>query len=128
MNSATRTSVYIVDDSPAIRSRLTEMLSRMDQVTVVGEAGSARDAVEAILRLRPHSVLLDLNLLGVSGMEVLRAVHERAPEVEFIVLTNHSEPQYRRACTAAGARYFLDKTSEFDRVPDVIAKIAALRH
>jgi DNA-binding NarL/FixJ family response regulator len=128
MHTATPTLVYIVEDSPAIRARLTEMLSRIDTVTVVGEAASAREAVTAILRLRPHSVLLDLNLLGASGMEVLRAVHARAPEIEFVVLTNKAEPQYRRACAAAGARYFLDKTREFERVPDVIAEIAALRH
>ena len=46
----------------------------------------------------------------------------------FVVLSNHSEPQYRRACAKAGARYFLDKSTEFDCVRTVIAEIAAQHH
>ncbi len=118
--------VFIVDDSAAIRARLAEMLAPLGDIEVAGEAGSASAAVEAILQQRPDAVLLDLNLFGRSGIDVLRAVHPRAPGIAFIVLTNHAEPQYRKACAAAGARYFLDKTREFDRVPAVLAEIAAL--
>jgi DNA-binding NarL/FixJ family response regulator len=120
--------VYIVDDSPAIRARLSEMLGRIDGVQIVGQAGAAAQAVVDILSLRPDSVLLDLNLDGASGIQVLKAVHPQAPEIVFVVLTNHSEPQYRRACERAGASYFLDKSTEFDRVPGVIAGIASLQH
>jgi DNA-binding NarL/FixJ family response regulator len=73
-------------------------------------------------------VLLDLNLNGVSGLQLLNTVRPQAPEVVFVVLTNHSEPQYRRACQRAGAAYFLDKSTEFERVPGVIAEIASTRH
>jgi DNA-binding NarL/FixJ family response regulator len=125
MQTQRHTQVFIVDDSPSIRVRLVEMLSRMRQVDVVGEAESASEAVDGILRMRPDSVLLDLNLKGRTGIDVLRAVHYRHPEIAFVVLTNHAEPQYRRACLAAGARYFLDKSGEFDRVPAVIAEIAS---
>jgi DNA-binding NarL/FixJ family response regulator len=122
------THIYIVDDSAAIRSRLAEMLGRLGGVRVVGESGAASQAVAEILSLRPHSVLLDLNLNGSSGMQVLRAIHPQAPEIVFVVLTNHAEPQYRRACERAGAAYFLDKSTEFDRVPGVIAEIASTHH
>lgn len=128
MNSTRPTQVYIVDDSHSIRSRLAQMLGTMGDVKVVGEAGTAPDAVDGILVTRPDSVLLDLNLAGRSGIEVLRAVHKQVPEIVFVVLTNHSEPQYRRACTLAGASYFLDKSTEFERVREVIAEIAATRH
>ena len=128
MHAQRPTQVFIVDDSTSIRVRLNDMLRRMHDVSVVGEAASASAAVEGILSLRPDSVLLDLNLMGHSGMDVLRTVHDRAPDIVFVVLTNHSEPQYRRACARAGARYFLDKSTEFERVRDVIAEIAATRH
>ena len=128
MQNAAPTQVFIVDDSPAIRTRLVEMLARSSDVSVVGEAANALEAIAAILRLRPHSVLLDLNLLGRTGLDVLKEVRAIAPEVVFIVLTNHAEPQYRRACSAAGARYFLDKSREFGRVPEVLAEIASTRH
>ena len=126
--NTTPTRVYIVEDSAAIRARLAEMLSRMERVSVVGEAGSAREAVAGILRERPDSVLLDLNLMGRTGIDVMRTVRPKAPEVVFVVLTNHAEPQYRRPAADAGAAYFLDKSREFDRVREVIAEIAATRH
>jgi DNA-binding NarL/FixJ family response regulator len=128
METTQNTRVYIVEDSAPIRARLSEMLSRMDRVSVVGEAASAREAVAGILRVRPDSVLLDLNLTGRTGIDVMRSVRPKAPEIVFVVLTNHAEPQYRRAATAAGAAYFLDKSNEFDRVREVIAEIAATRH
>ena len=91
-------------------------------------AANAPEAVAGILGTSPDSVLLDLNLGGRSGIEVLRTVHREQPGIVFVVLTNHAEPQYRRACSAAGASYFLDKSTEFERVRDVIAEIAATRH
>ncbi len=127
METTQVTRVYIVEDSAAIRSRLAEMLARMDRVSVVGEAENAREAVAGILSARPDSVLLDLNLMGRTGIEVMRTVLPKAPEIVFVVLTNHAEPQYRRAATDAGAAYFLDKSREFDRVREVIAEIAATR-
>jgi DNA-binding NarL/FixJ family response regulator len=128
MTTQRNTQVYIVDDSPAIRARLTEMLGRLPDVRVVGESAGAAQAAVDILVLRPDSVLLDLNLDGSSGLQLLNTLHPQAPEVVFVVLTNHSEPQYRRACQRAGASYFLDKSTEFDRVPGVIAEIASTRH
>ena len=128
METTRNTRVYIVEDSAPIRARLAEMLSVMERVSVVGESGNAREAVAGILRVRPDSVLLDLNLMGRTGIDVMRSVHPKAPEIVFVVLTNHAEPQYRRAATEAGAAYFLDKSNEFDRVREVIAEIAATRH
>jgi DNA-binding NarL/FixJ family response regulator len=122
------TQVFIVDDSAWIRVRLVEALGRLPDVTVVGEASTASDAVAGILLTRPDSVLLDLNLMGHNGLDVMRAVRPTAPEIVFIVLTNHAESQYRDACMEAGASYFLDKSRDFDRVRAVIAEIAATLH
>jgi len=89
---------------------------------------SASEAIAGIKRTQPDSVLLDLNLMGRSGLDVLRAIRPHSPDVVFVVLTNHSEPQYRQACIEAGAAYFLDKTSELGCVSAVLAEIAATRH
>ena len=128
MQTPRPTHMFIVDDSAAIRARLTEMLAGIDNVAIVGEAESSRQAIDGILETRPDSVLLDLNLGASNGIDVLRVVRAKAPEIVFIVLTNHSEPQYRTACQRAGARYFLDKSAEFERVREVIAEIASTRH
>ena len=121
-------SVYIVDDSPSMRDRLSELLGEIDGVDVVGEAGTPADAIDGILRVHPQYVLLDYQLDGGTGLDVLRAVHPQDPGVVFIVLTNHATPQYRDACLEAGARHFLDKSSEFGRIKEVIAGPAATPH
>ena len=128
MEAHKSTSVYVVDDSDSIRQRLVTMLGSMPDVAVVGEARNAADAIAGILSTRPDSVLLDLNLGSGSCIEVLNTVHKQLPVVAFVILTNHSEAQYRRACARAGAEYFLDKSTEFDSVRNVIAKIAAAHH
>ena len=119
-NTAPR-KLYIVDDSPAICERLQSIFTGDDTVRVVGQAASAPQAVVDILALQPDSVVLDLELQGSNGLQVLRAVHPQMPGINFVVLTNHAEPQFRRACIRAGASHFLDKANEFHRVRDAVA-------
>src|SRR5690348_16297772 len=106
-----RTNVFLVEDSAPIRARLSEMLESMAGVKVVGEAASPASAIDGILRTQPDSVVLDLHLTGGTGIEVLRKVCPVAPQIVFIMLTNHSDPQYRTICMKNGAAYFLDKST-----------------
>jgi DNA-binding NarL/FixJ family response regulator len=123
MNTVTRTKVFIVDDLPSMRERLSELMDDIGGVDVVGDAGTPADAIAGILRTRPEYVLLDYQLIEGTGLDVLRAVHPQAPDIVFIVLTNHSNPQYRRACLDAGARYFFDKSTEFRQIRHVFSQI-----
>ncbi len=118
-NNAPR-KLYIVDDSQPIRERLQALFAGDAGVRLVGQAASAPQAVVDILALEPDSVVLDLELEGSNGLQVLRAVHPQMPRINFVVLTNHAEPQYRRACIHAGASHFLDKANEFHRVRDAV--------
>jgi len=124
MQTTRSLDVFIVDDSPAIRARLVTLLEGMAGARLAVQAQCAGGAIAAIREARPDCVLLDLNLLGRSGLEVLRAIHPESPEIAFVVLTNHAEPQYRDACMRAGAAEFLDKSRDLDRLPQVLAGIA----
>jgi len=115
------TTVFLVEDSPAIRLRLANLLNKIDGVSIVGEAESAATAIEGILRTRPDAVVLDIKLVGGSGIEVLRKVRPVEPSIRFIVLTNNADVQYRKVCMAAGADHFLDKASEFEKVKHLIS-------
>ena len=121
MSSSHCTNVFIVEDSPSIRDRLVEMLSDVEGVAVIGAAETPADAIAGILRAQPDIVILDYQLDGGTAVDVLKAVRPVLPEIVFVVLTNHSSPQYRRACVEAGARHFLDKSLEFHRVKEIIA-------
>lgn len=113
--------VFLVEDSPPIRLRLATMLAKIDGVCVVGEADNAPSAIQGILRTRPHSVVLDIKLVAGSGIEVLRRVRPVEPTINFIVLTNNADEQYRKVCMAAGANHFLDKASEFEKVKALVS-------
>jgi DNA-binding NarL/FixJ family response regulator len=121
-------NVFLVEDSASIRERLAAVLGNIDGVTVVGQAETAAEALEGILRTRPDSVVLDLQLIGGSGLDVLRKAHPQLPATVFIVLTNHPDLQYRRMCMEAGAAYFFDKSSEIAKVREVIARLGAALH
>jgi DNA-binding NarL/FixJ family response regulator len=114
--------VFIVEDSPAVRSRLVELLGEIDGVCVVGEAQTPDEAVAGIHETQPHCVVLDLQLIGGTGIDVLRAVHPGSPEIAFVVLTANSTTQYRRVCMQAGASWFLDKSTEFDKLKEVVSQ------
>ncbi len=120
-NISQSTKVFVVEDSAAMRIRLTAMLADIKGVAVVGEAETPAAAIDGIFDTRPDSVVLDIHLLGGTGLEVLRKVHPQAPETVFIVLTNHPSPQYRKAYLDAGASYFLDKSTEIATVAGIIA-------
>jgi two-component system response regulator DevR len=112
--------VLIVDDSEKIRERLVTLLAESDGIRIVGQAGSASEASEAIERLRPDTVILDIRLPGPSGIELLKEIKDRYPEVVVIMLTNFDHARYRRQCRQLGADHFLNKSLEFEKIVDTV--------
>jgi len=125
MSTQARTKVFIVEDFVPIRRLLTELLTELEGVDIVGEAESPKDAINGILDQQPDWVVLDFQLVGGTGVDVLKAVRPKAPSINFIVLTNDPSPQYRRACMESGAGWFFDKSTEFAKIRDVIARPVA---
>jgi DNA-binding NarL/FixJ family response regulator len=120
-------SVVLVEDSAVVRERLTDLLRRDGAIEIVGQYEDAPSAIEGIRRANPNVVLLDIKLRSGSGTQVLKFVKEQAPEVKVIVLSNYAEPQYRSRYLAAGALEVLDKSNEFDRVPEMLRALAEKR-
>jgi DNA-binding NarL/FixJ family response regulator len=121
--------IFLVEDSPPIRVRLAEMLAAIPGTSLVGVAERADAAIRDILAKRPDVVVLDLSLAGgTSGFEVLRGVCREAPEIDFYMLSNFAAEPYRSLAERLGAREFFDKTSEFERVRQLIAERAAAAH
>ena len=119
--------VFLVEDSALIRERLLAMLDTIAGTQTVGSADRADDAIRRILDAHPDTVVLDLQLAQGSGFDVLRALHAQAPSIDVLMLTNFPAAPYRRIAERLGARHFFDKTTEFERVREVIAEYAA-RH
>ena len=121
-----KTSVFIVDDSQVVRDLLTNVISRLSNVEVVGRAAEVSEAIEAIRRLKPAIVVLDISMPGGSGLEVLEAAKREQPAPIVMMLTNLAYEQYREKCRQLGADYFFDKSTEFQKAKDVLIKLGAV--
>ena len=112
--------VFLVEDSPLVLARLRELLSSLPDVGIVGEAAGASEAIAGILASEPDIALLDLNLKEGSGFDVLRALGGRMPRTRFYMLSNFSAYPYRQLALRLGARDFLDKTKDIERVSEIM--------
>jgi two-component system response regulator DevR len=108
--------VLIVDDSEQIRERLAALLAESTKIRIVGQVGDGHEALKAIERLRPDTVILDIRLPGSSGIEVLKQIKARHPQMQVIMLTNYDHAMYRQQCRQLGADHFLNKTREFEKI------------
>jgi len=123
--AATGMTVLVVDDSEVVRKSLLAHLRDVPAVARVGEAQDPASAREALRRLAPHVVILDLHLPGGSGFDVLREIRGGPASPLVIVFTNHAEPAYRKRCLEDGADYFFDKARDLPRVIEVLRERAA---
>ena len=117
--------VLIADDSAPVRERLADLLGDVDNVEVVGAAADAAEALEDIQRLHPDVVILDVQMPAGSGISVLRWAQREPVKPKFIMLTNFPYSQYRKTCLEAGASYFFDKSSEFDKIPQALEQLTS---
>lgn len=112
--------VLIIDDSLQIRERIAALLAESSQIRIAGQASSSRDALAAVQRLKPDTVILDIRLPDQSGIELLKTFKARYPKMAVIMLTNLDDTRYRRQCRKLGADHFLSKTMEFEKIVDTI--------
>jgi two-component system response regulator DesR len=111
--------VFLADDSAVIRKRVNALLEA-EGMQVTGEAGTPQGCIAAILATHPDVVVLDVQLEGGSGLQVLKAVRPVDPTVAFVVFSNNAGPVYRARYLAEGAAGFLDKSSEFDQLAHAV--------
>jgi DNA-binding NarL/FixJ family response regulator len=123
--SSTHLTVLVVDDSDAIRTRVCEMLGESSRLQVVGEACDGVEAILAFERLGPDAVVLDVQLPGIGGLEVLRRIKTARPRCLVVMLTNFRQGPFEEASRAAGADAFFHKASEFERVSEFLLSAAS---
>ena len=119
---AVTSSVYIVENHAVVRQMIAEYVERSGVATMQGQAATAEEALREIALDPPSLVIADLSLPAMSGLELVREITARFPDVRCMILTGHHDASYRRRAFEAGARGFVLK----DDPDELFAAIRAL--
>lgn len=113
-------NILIVDDNRYFVERILCILKDCGHVAYIDSAYSYEDALAFVESGTSGIVLLDINLQGKSGLELLKIIRMKHLPFRVIVLSNHADEYYRTTCERLGADYFLDKSNDFCLLPGII--------
>lgn len=101
--------LLMVDDHALVRSGLHSILDHVDDIAVEGEAEEAQEAIDKVMQLKPHVVLMDINLPDMNGIEATKKIKEQRPQTAVLALTIHEDEEYFFKMLEAGASGYVPK-------------------
>ncbi len=117
--------LLLVDDHQVVRSGLRMLLASESDVEIVGEAGTAQEALDAVRQLKPTVVLMDIGLPDLSGIEATREIKRTNPEVAVVALTIHEDEEYFFKMLEVGAEGYVPKRAAPEELLTAIRAAAA---
>jgi DNA-binding NarL/FixJ family response regulator len=108
---AVRTRCLAVDDHPTVRQGLSLLFGASEEVELVGTVENGEEALDAIERLQPEVMIMDVRLPGIDGISALRRIQQRAPGVKSVVFSAYGDKRLLSDAIAAGARGYVMKGS-----------------
>ncbi|MCB0210313.1 MAG: response regulator transcription factor [Anaerolineae bacterium] len=112
--------VLIADDHPIVRRGLGSIIDLEDDIEVIGEAENGEAAVDFARENQPDVILMDLRMPGIGGVEAIRRINAKYPNIQLIILTTFADDEDIYNGIAAGARGFLLKDAPPDRLIEAI--------
>ncbi len=116
--------VVIVEDHVLVREGTMQLLDRHDDITVVGQAGTAEQALVLLERTRPNVVIVDVNLPKMNGLTLAREVTARFPEIEILVVSAYDDYAYVTEALEIGVTGYLLKTASARELTDAVRAAA----
>ena len=104
-----KSRVIVVDDHPIVRQGLTLLINREPDLTVCGEAEDAQTAIQLVGTLKPDILIVDISLNGPDGLDLLKNIRIRYPELPVLILSMHDESIYAERALRAGAQGYIMK-------------------
>lgn len=120
-----KTRVFMVDDHPIVRQGLGLLINRESDLTVCGEAESAQSAMRAVDSSQPDVLIVDISLNGPDGLDLLKNVRSRFPDLPVLILSMHDESIYAERALRAGAQGYIMKQEATEKVLVALRRILA---
>ena len=120
-------SIVLADDHHVIRQGLKALLDAEPDFNVIGETGDGLEVADLVEQLRPHVLVLDLMMPGLSGLEATRRISKRSPGTSVVILSMHSNEAYVLEALKAGANAYVLKKSQADELVQAIREVDAGR-
>lgn len=117
--------VLICDDHWIVRQAIRQRIDDLEGFTVVEEVGDGAEVKPAVRKLHPDLVLLDIEMPNVNGIESMRRILSRFPEIRILVYTAHDDPSLVRLASREGASGFLVKSADLDQIRDACETVMA---
>jgi DNA-binding response OmpR family regulator len=115
--------ILSVDDSVTIAEHLKDLVNDIDGVTLTAHTFTIDEALGVFKTETPDVVILDLALKEESGLDFLAYLKKNHVDTKVIILTNQADLFYKNKSKEMGADYFLDKSYEFDKLPEILKKL-----
>ncbi len=117
--------VLLIDDHPILRKGLAELINQESDLIVCGEAEEAPKAFEAVGVLNPDVALVDISLKGGNGLELIKNIKARWPDLPLLVLSMHDETLYAERALRAGSLGYIMKEEAIEKVLNAIRHVIA---
>lgn len=115
-----RSRILIVDDHPLVRQGIAQFINQEKDLQVCGEASDGHEALRVIEDLNPDLVVVDIEMKGLSGLELVRSMKSHYPKIPVLMLSMHDENLYAERALRAGARGYLMKEEDPEKVVQAI--------
>lgn len=121
--SKAKSRVFIVDDHPIVRQGLKGLISQAPDLMVCGEAETIFDALKAVEQLNPDIAIVDISLKGESGVDLIKDIRIRYPNLPVLTLSMYDEAIYAERVLRAGARGYVTKEEAAENVLSAIRQV-----
>lgn len=124
MTTSEPISLLVVDDHPLVREGVASLMARIEDIEIVGEASTGEEAMQLVGELQPDVVLMDLHMPGMGGIEAIRMISGRHPDIGIIVLSMLEDDDSVFTAVRSGARGYILKDAEQGSLLRAIRSIA----
>jgi DNA-binding NarL/FixJ family response regulator len=118
-----KSRIFLVEDHPIVREGLTMLIGGEGDLTICGSAGSVRETMPMVRKLKPDAVVVDITLDDGNGLDLIKELHDYDAKLPILALSMHDEAVYAERAMRAGAKGYIMKSEAMDKVRAAIRRV-----